>query len=87
MSESAKGGGGTTLFSYNKITGETRNAGALFPSDTVWARATGEGISVCLVDSGVERALIRRIGIKCQRAADSAEEGDPASELNISVIK
>ena len=38
-----KGGGGPTLFSYNKRTGETRNLGPLFPSDSPLSWSTGEG--------------------------------------------
>ncbi len=38
-----KGGGGPTLFSYNKKTGETRNAGALFTPDSPYSWSTGEG--------------------------------------------
>jgi hypothetical protein len=38
-----RGGGGPTLFSYNKNTGETRNLGPLFPSESPFAWATAEG--------------------------------------------
>ena len=38
-----KGGGGPTLFSYNKRTGETRNLGPLFSSDSPFSWSTGEG--------------------------------------------
>ena len=38
-----KGGGGPTLFSYNKRTGETANLGALFSSDSPFSWSSGEG--------------------------------------------
>ena len=38
-----RGGGGPTLFSYNKNTGETRNLGPLFSADSPYSWATGEG--------------------------------------------
>jgi hypothetical protein len=38
-----KGGGGPTLFSYNKNTGETRNVGPLFSPDDPHSWSTGEG--------------------------------------------
>ena len=38
-----RGGGGPTLFSYNKSTGETRNLGPLFSSDSPFSWSTGEG--------------------------------------------
>jgi hypothetical protein len=38
-----KGGGGPTLFSYNKGTGDTLNLGALFSSDSPFSWSTGEG--------------------------------------------
>jgi len=38
-----RGGGGPTLFSYNKNTGETRNLGPLFPPDSAHSWASGEG--------------------------------------------
>src|SRR5687768_4207288 len=38
-----KGGGGPTLFSYNKRTGETLNLGPLFSSDSSFSWSTGEG--------------------------------------------
>src|SRR5436190_9970833 len=41
--ERRKGGGGPTLFSYNKRTGETSNLGPLFSSDTDLSWSTGEG--------------------------------------------
>ena len=41
--ERRKGGGGPTLFSYNKKTGETRNLGPLFSADSAYSWATGEG--------------------------------------------
>ena len=37
------GGGGPTLFSYNKNSGQTRNEGALFTLDSPYSWATGEG--------------------------------------------
>ena len=41
--ERRKGGGGPTLFSFNKKTGETQNLGALFSPDSPYSWATGEG--------------------------------------------
>ena len=41
--ERRQGGGGPTLFSYNKRTGQVRNDGPLFPSDSPFSWATGEG--------------------------------------------
>lgn len=41
--ERRRGGGGPTLFSYNKRTGETKNLGALFSPDSPYSWATGEG--------------------------------------------
>ena len=38
-----KGGGGPTLFSVNKATGETKNLGAIFPPDNNFSWSTGEG--------------------------------------------
>jgi hypothetical protein len=38
-----KGGGGPTLFSFNKRTGETRNLGPIFPPDSPLSWSTGEG--------------------------------------------
>jgi hypothetical protein len=38
-----KGGGGPTLFSYGKTTGETRNLGPLFAADSPYSWSTGEG--------------------------------------------
>jgi hypothetical protein len=38
-----KGGSGPTLFSYNKNSGETRNLGGLFDTNSPYATATGEG--------------------------------------------
>jgi hypothetical protein len=38
-----KGGGGPTLFSYNKNTGETRNLGPLFRGDSPFGWSSGEG--------------------------------------------
>jgi hypothetical protein len=38
-----KGGGGPTLFSYNKSTGDTRNLGPLFSSSSPFSWSTGEG--------------------------------------------
>ena len=38
-----RGGGGPTLFSYNKQTGETRNAGPLFSPDSPYSWSSGEG--------------------------------------------
>src|SRR5262245_10564619 len=38
-----RGGPGPTLFTYNKITGETRNAGPLFAASSPHSWATGEG--------------------------------------------
>ena len=41
--ERRRGGGGPTLFSFNKRTGETKNVGPLFSSDSPYSWATGEG--------------------------------------------
>ena len=41
--ERRRGGGGPTLFSFNKRTGETQNLGALFSPDSPYSWATGEG--------------------------------------------
>jgi hypothetical protein len=41
--ERRKGGGGPTLFSVNKRSGETQNLGAIFPPDSPHSWATGEG--------------------------------------------
>src|SRR5499427_11016663 len=41
--ERRTGGGGPTLFSYDKNTGEVRNDGALFSGDSPLSWATGEG--------------------------------------------
>ncbi|HEY6360383.1 MAG TPA: hypothetical protein VIX63_04725 [Vicinamibacterales bacterium] len=38
-----KGGGGPTLFSYNKSSGETRNLGPLFSGDSPYSWNSGEG--------------------------------------------
>lgn len=38
-----KGGGGPTLFSYSKSSGETRNLGPIFSSDSPYSWSTGEG--------------------------------------------
>ena len=38
-----QGGAGPSLFSYNKVTGVTRNLGPMFDPDTVFGWATGEG--------------------------------------------
>jgi hypothetical protein len=38
----SRGGTGPTLFTYNKATGETRNAGALFDANTSYGTATAE---------------------------------------------
>ena len=38
-----KGGGGPTLFSFNKRTGDTTNLGPLFPADHPLSWSTGEG--------------------------------------------
>src|SRR5687768_3466925 len=38
-----RGGGGPTLFSYNKNSGETRNLGPLFDDNSPFAWSTGEG--------------------------------------------
>ncbi|MGH9253425.1 MAG: hypothetical protein ACRD3C_02525 [Vicinamibacterales bacterium] len=38
-----RGGGGPTLFSYNKNTGETRNLGPLFSADSPFSWSSGEG--------------------------------------------
>ena len=39
----SRGGSGPTLFTYNKTTGETRNAGALFDAGDPLSWSTGEG--------------------------------------------
>ena len=41
--ERRKGGGGPTLFSFNKNSGETRNLGPLFSADSPYSWSTGEG--------------------------------------------
>ena len=41
--ERRRGGGGPTLFSFNKRTGETQNLGPLFSADSPYSWATGEG--------------------------------------------
>jgi hypothetical protein len=41
--ERRRGGGGPTLFSFNKRTGETQNLGPMFSSDSPYSWATGEG--------------------------------------------
>jgi hypothetical protein len=41
--ERRSGGGGPTLFSYTKSTGETKNLGPLFSADSPYSWATGEG--------------------------------------------
>jgi hypothetical protein len=41
--ERRRGGGGPTLFSYNKQSGETRNLGPMFASDHPYSWSTGEG--------------------------------------------
>jgi hypothetical protein len=41
--ERRRGGGGPTLFSFNKRTGETRNRGPLFPLDSAFSWGSGEG--------------------------------------------
>jgi hypothetical protein len=41
--ERRRGGGGPTLFSFNKRSGETQNLGPLFSSDSPYSWATGEG--------------------------------------------
>jgi hypothetical protein len=41
--ERTRGGGGPTLFSYNKRSGETRNLGPMFDSSSPYSWATGEG--------------------------------------------
>jgi hypothetical protein len=41
--ERRKGGGGPTLFSYEKATGATRNLGPLFSADSPYSWSTGEG--------------------------------------------
>lgn len=41
--ERRKGGGGPTLFSVNKRTGETRNLGAIFSPDSPYSWSSGEG--------------------------------------------
>jgi len=38
-----RGGAGPTLFTYNKVTGETKNAGPLFPDSSNYSWATAEG--------------------------------------------
>jgi len=38
-----RGGGGPTLFSYNKNTGETKNLGPMFSPDSPWSWYSGEG--------------------------------------------
>jgi hypothetical protein len=38
-----RGGGGPTLFTYNKRTGETRNAGPLFSADSPYSWSLAEG--------------------------------------------
>jgi hypothetical protein len=38
-----RGGGGPTLFSYNKNSGDTRNLGPLFSADSPFSWSTGEG--------------------------------------------
>jgi hypothetical protein len=42
-SDQAKGGVGPMLISYNKVTGETRNLGPIFPASNRLAWSTGEG--------------------------------------------
>jgi hypothetical protein len=39
----SRGGGGPTLFSYNKSTGETRNRGPLFDAGSPYSWSSGEG--------------------------------------------
>ena len=41
--ERRKGGGGPTLFSYNKKTGETKNLGPMFSADSPYSWSSGEG--------------------------------------------
>lgn len=41
--ERRKGGGGPTLFSYNKRSGETKNLGPMFSQDSPYSWASGEG--------------------------------------------
>lgn len=41
--ERRKGGGGPTLFSYNKRTGETKNLGPMFSADSPYSWSSGEG--------------------------------------------
>ncbi len=41
--ERRKGGGGPTLFSFNKKTGETKNLGPMFSADSPYSWSTGEG--------------------------------------------
>jgi hypothetical protein len=41
--ERTRGGGGPTLFSYNKLTGDTRNLGPIFAADHPLSWSTGEG--------------------------------------------
>ena len=41
--ERRKGGGGPTLFSYNKNSGETKNLGPMFSADSPYSWSTGEG--------------------------------------------
>jgi hypothetical protein len=41
--ERRSGGGGPTLFSYSKSTGETKNLGPLFSADSPYSWGTGEG--------------------------------------------
>ena len=41
--ERRTGGGGPTLFSYSKSTGQTKNLGPLFSADSPYSWATGEG--------------------------------------------
>ena len=41
--ERTKGGGGPTLFSYDKRTGTTRNLGPIFASSSPFSWSTGEG--------------------------------------------
>jgi hypothetical protein len=41
--ERRRGGGGPTLFGFNKRTGETQNLGAMFSPDSPYSWATGEG--------------------------------------------
>src|SRR4051812_48634050 len=39
----SRGGNGPTLFSYNKITGETKNVGPISPDTSPYSWSTGEG--------------------------------------------